>query len=142
MNVYTNTLTPSDTIARYIFNKTHFAASTGRVKYPAFLPPDGETSVYRITSLTEEEIWDIGQRYVAEVSGRTLRARGDLFVSDVFSVGLNVELETATHHLHANVIGWPPQKAQRMLGAKKLEGKAQLVVKPSLGANVSETPTT
>ena len=131
MNIDPNNLTPSDTIARYIFNKAHFAASTGRVKYPAFLPPDGETSVFRITSLTEEEIWDIGQHYVAEVSGRTLRARGDLFVSDVFTVGLHVELETATHHLHANVIGWPTQKGQRILIAKKLEGKAQLVVNPS-----------
>ena len=139
MNIDANSLIPSDTIARYIFNKTHFAASTGRVKYSAFLPPDGETSVYRITSLTEGEICDMGQRYVAEVSGRTLRARGDLFVSDVFSVGPNVALETSTHHLHANVIGWPPQKAQRMLVAKKLEGKAQLVVKPSLQKSVYET---
>ena len=71
------------------------------------------------------------EHYVSEVSGRTLRARGDLFVSDVFTVGLNVELETGTHHLHANVIGWPTQKGQRILIAKKLEGKAQLVVKPS-----------
>jgi len=131
MNIDENSLTLSDTIARYIFYKNYFATSTGRVKYPAFLPPDGETSVYRITSLTEEKIWDIGQRYVAEVSGRTLLARGDLFVSDVFATGLNVELETASHHLHANIIGWPPQKGQRILIAKKLERKAQLVVKPS-----------
>ena len=131
MNIDENRLTPSDTIARYIFYQRYFTASTGRVKYPAFLPPDGETSVYRITSLTEEEIWDIGQHYVAEVSGRTLRARGDLFVSDVFTVGLNVELETAIHHLHGNIIGWPTPKGQRILIAKKLEGKAQLVVKPS-----------
>lgn len=131
MNTDDNSLTSSDTIARYIFDKNHFAAFTGRVKYPAFLPPDGKTSVYRISGLTEKEIWDIGERYVAEVSGRTLRARGDLFVSDVLSVGLGVELETATHPLHANLIGWPTQKGQRILIAKKLEGKAQLVVKPS-----------
>ncbi len=124
-------MTPSDTIARYIFNKKHFAASKGRVKYAAFLPPDGETSVYYITNLTEEKIWHIGQRYVAEVSGRTLLARGDLFVSDIFAVGLNVELETKTHQLHANIVEWPSQKARKMLIAKKLEGKAKLVEKPS-----------
>ena len=121
---------PSDTIARYIFDKKHYAASIERVKYPAFLPPNGEVSVFRVTSLAEEKIWDIGLRYVAEVSGRKLRARGDLFVSDVFAVRLNVKSEKATHPLHANIGGWPPHKGQRILIAKKLEGKARLVVKP------------
>ena len=130
MDTDENELIPSDRISRYIFDKKHFAVSKGRVKYPAFLPPNGEISVYRVTGLAEEEIWDIGLLYVAKVSGRNLRARGDLFVSDVFAVRLNVKLEKETHPLHAKVSGWPPHKGQRILIAKKLEGKASLVVKP------------
>ena len=84
----------------------------------------------------EEEIWDIGLRYVAEVSGRKLRARGDLLVLDVLAVKLNVKLEKETHPLHANVSGWPPHKGQRILIAKKLEGKARLVVKPPDKSNL------
>jgi hypothetical protein len=136
MSTDENDLIPSDRICRYIFDKKHFAVSKGRVKYPAFLPPNGEISVYHVTSLSEKEIWDIGLRYVAEVSGRKLRGRGDLLVSDVFSVRLNVKLEKETHPRHANVSGWPPHKGQRILIAKKLEGKACLVVKPPDKSNL------
>ena len=34
-----------------------------------------ETSVYRISGVSEEDIWEIGQENVAKPSGRTLYAR-------------------------------------------------------------------
>ena len=67
----------SEQIARYILSKRYFSTKNRTVKYGAYLPaPDGETSVYRISGLSEEEIWEIGQEYVAKPSRRTLLRAG------------------------------------------------------------------
>lgn len=67
---------------------------------------------------------------MAKESFRTLRARGDLVASDVFNVSLGIELDTKEHRLHANIVGWPSQRAKIKLFAIKLANKAQLHLKP------------
>jgi len=63
------------------------------VKYGAYLPaPNGETSVYRISNLVEKEIWDIGRKYVAGPSKRTLRARGDTTAVEIANEAILVTL--------------------------------------------------
>ena len=131
MNEISDNILPSEHIARYIFSRSHFGAKNGRVKYGALMPKRGETSVFRITNLPDNEVWQIGQNQVAEVSGRTLRARGDLSVFDVLQDSLEVEPETETHQLHANIVGWPEHKGKVILIAKKLAGKARLHLNPS-----------
>lgn len=125
------TIESDDKITRYLFGKNQFASSNGRVKYSAFLPPNGknETSVFKITDLKEEDIWKIGDINVAPNRGKPIQARGDLFVVNVQNAGLEVEMETTPHELHANIIGWPDHKAARILSAKKLEKKAKLLLK-------------
>jgi len=120
---------PLEPITRYIFSERHYAKTTGRVKYPAFWPKDGVTSIFRIGSFTSEQIWNIGY-YVAKESSRTLRARGDLVASNVFDEGLGIESDTRKHPLHANIIGWPSLRAKIKLLATKLADKAQLHLKP------------
>ena len=124
-----NNISPLESVTRYIFSERHYAKTTGRVKYPAFWPKDGKTSVFRIVSLTFEQIWNIGN-YVAEESSRILRARGDLVASDVFNESLGIESDTRGHRLHANIVGWPLQQAKIKLLAIKLADKAQLHLKP------------
>ncbi len=129
MNETGNKIPPLETVTRYIFSERHYAKTTGRVKYPAFMPKGGKTSVFRIASLATQQIWNIAD-YVAKESSRTLRARGDLVASDVFNVGLGIESDTKEHRLHANIVGWPSQRAKIRLFAAKLADKAKLYLKP------------
>jgi len=52
----------SESLARFITSSGHFAKTTGRVKYPAFLPDktDHETSVFRVNALDESQISKVG----------------------------------------------------------------------------------
>ena len=62
-----NHLSPTEWLTRYILSDRYYSASTNTVKYRAFMPirnPDTsvlETSVYRISSLEDHEIWSIGE---------------------------------------------------------------------------------
>jgi len=112
MNEIEDKLSPLETVTRYIFSERHYAKTTGRVKYPAFMPKGGKTSVFRIASLATQQIWNIGD-YVAK-----------------FNVGLGIESDTKEHRLHANIVGWPSQRAKIRLFATKLADKAKLYLKP------------
>jgi hypothetical protein len=68
--------------------------------------------------------------YVERESSRTLRARGDLLVEEILVEGLFVSPDTETHPLHANILGWPAEKAKIRLAASKLADKARLLLKP------------
>lgn len=131
MSEVDNRISPSEEVTRYIFDRSAYSPINGRVKYNALLPNSkGETSVYRIINLTRNEIWDIGQRYVAERRGRTLRARGDIGASDIFSESLEIRTDMVIHPLHANVVGWPTQRSEQLLIAKKIADKTQLHLPP------------
>ena len=81
----------SEQIARYILSKRQFSASNRTVKYGAYLPaPDGETSVYRISNLSDDAIWTIGQEYVAKSSSRSLYGRGDTAAEVIMTTGLDL----------------------------------------------------
>ena len=62
-----------EVLSRYILDKTHIRYSNRTVKYSAFLPaPDGTTSVFRVSGLTEEQVWEVGDplhlsQHVAQV---------------------------------------------------------------------------
>ena len=105
---------PLEKITRYIFQKRHYAPSSKRVKYGAFLPRGGEVSVYRTSTISEAGIWDIGQKHVAAKRQQSLKARGIwlllLFLKaalvlnqkcaiipymPISSVGLNMNLRTS-----------------------------------------------
>ena len=65
-------------LTRFIFSRRHFSTENKIVKYAAFMPPpDSEDlSVFRISALSESEVWGIGRENVQ--GERTLRARADL----------------------------------------------------------------
>jgi len=127
-----NSIAPEEEIARYILQSGHFKANQSRVTYSAYMPAfNGQTSVYRISGLTEPKIWEIGQQMVADKRQLPLKGRADLIASDILDENLNIEPETVTHQLHANIIGWPEKKHKRILVAKKLAEKAEPHVNPS-----------
>ena len=125
MDVLEN-LRPTDPLARYLLQKSHFSAANSRVKPSAFLPNrKGETSVFQTRGLSEEKIWQIGTKYISAPLEKTLRARADVIVSVVEKQGLNVDVDN-TPPRHANIIGWPEEKSAQKLLALELASRASL----------------
>ncbi|MDX2415851.1 MAG: hypothetical protein QNK19_00100 [Xanthomonadales bacterium] len=121
----------SEQIARYILSKRYFSVSNRAVKYGAYLPaPNGEASVYRISNISEKQIWDIGREYVAVPSMRTLYARGDTTATVVTKTGLEIVPETTKHSLHANIVNWPSEKHEQKMLALEIANKAELAMPP------------
>lgn len=122
-------------IGRFIFSKNHFTSSTKSVKYAAFIPriTSDESSVYRISTLTNQEKWNIGDKYVASARDKPILADAILKVEFVRNVSisgaddpLRVVSEKSPHPLHANITNWPKEKPQRKLAAIELANEAEL----------------
>jgi hypothetical protein len=86
---------------------------------------ESETSVFRISDTIAEDIWTIGERYVAPSRGPIL-GRADLYASTVIENGLQVDPQEPPEK-HANIIGWPNEKSEQKLIAQELAAKAQLI---------------
>ena len=97
---------------RFIFSSSHFN-SLG-AKYAAFMPRNGETSVFCISSISNDEIWDIGVNHVGKNMEPSLKARADIICGRVQEIGLDVISETSTHPLHANIINWPIERDEKL----------------------------
>ena len=117
-------------LTRFIFSKRHFSVEKKVVKYAAFMPPpDSEDlSVFRISSLSESEVWVIGRENVQ--GERTLRARADLLAEVVYENHLTVIPDIIPHELHANITPFPADKIARDRIARKLALASQLVIMP------------
>ena len=120
-------------ISRFLVQSSHFAKSKAKVKVGAFMPPtSGKLSICRSEGLTEAEIWQIGLKYVASQS-RSVKARADLLASDILSTGYNgknlaIDADGKPHIHHANIIGWPDERSQKLLLAIILADAAILIV--------------
>lgn len=125
-----DTVSPDEVLARYIFDKRHYSildekGKEGRVNYRAFLPTkNGETSAFRVAGLSDAEIWEIGEREVAQKRNQPLLARGDIDVAKVIALDLKVNPDNSPPG-HANIIGWPEKSAQKAI-AIELAGGARL----------------
>ncbi len=122
-------LSDDEQLTRYIFSRSHFTPSSGRVKYHAYMPArNGETSVYRTSELSVEEIWDIGQKYVATPTERTLYAKGESLTVNIRTIGLDVAPETSVHSLHANIVDWPEDKDDQRMLAIEISNESKLTI--------------
>ena len=119
--------TADEVTARYLHQAGHFVASRGRVKPQAFHPArkDHKTSVFRISGLSEKEIWRFGDVYVSAVMGRKILARAEVSVAQVDSVELRVESDEPPPR-HANITGWASEKDRWMSQAQELAALATL----------------
>lgn len=89
---------------------------------------DGQTSVIRVNSLDDSEIWSIGVTYVASVSGRTIKARVEIIADKVTTTGLDIVPDPEPHPRHANIVNWPEEGSERILVAILLANSASLVL--------------
>lgn len=110
---------------RFLFSREHFAETKRMVKARAFLPDQrDETSVFRITDMTNDAIWTIGN----EIRGESAKARGDLLVSVVQKAGLKIRAAPEDHPRHAVIVNWPTEKHDRLMAATLLSKETTLQV--------------
>jgi len=96
------------------------------VKHNAFMPPpDLRLSVYNVSDLPESDIWTLGKKRVSVPQNRTLYGRGELTVAAVAQVKLRVEADNDPPR-HADICGWPEEKAERKVLAMQLAQQAKL----------------
>jgi len=92
----------------------HYNVPKNEIHFRAFLPAKAETelSISRTESLTEDEIWALGDEVVAGPGGRTIRARGDFVQPDVVACRAGSwqlrAIPQEPPRRHAAIIGWPP----------------------------------
>lgn len=121
----------NERLSRFVMSRNEFRPSDQTVKAKAFIPPRNKRlSVYRTSTLSEEEIWSIGNELVAEPRGKTLYGRADLLAQDVYALQQKVEPETSVHPLHADIIPWPDGRADILFLATQLAVRSKFVSNP------------
>jgi hypothetical protein len=116
--------------ARFIFDESHYAQTTGRVKPRAVEPSrhDNSTSVFLTDGLAEPDIWKLGDDHVVPLRGKPILARANLTRADITEAGLSLHIDN-TPPRHANIRGWPTEKDQRKLRAQELASFATLTLR-------------
>lgn len=120
-----------ESLGRYLPEESYFSSTKNSVKPKAFMPPpDLCLSVFRIDGLTLEEVWEMGEREVINFMAQPKELYGlaDIKVSRVKEVNLEVNPNDNPPR-HANIIGWPPEKARQKLIAIELAARAKLVLR-------------
>ncbi|MYA69456.1 hypothetical protein F4009_10980 [Candidatus Poribacteria bacterium] len=122
---------PDEKLTRFISSKSGFSIGKKTVSYRAFIPPrknPQEISVYRITTLTENEIWEIGKEYVQ--GENQIKARADFLAKVVYENSLIVIADTQVHELHANISPLPTDREDRDEILRELALASELVISP------------
>jgi hypothetical protein len=130
-------------LARIIMLKKQVWEKEGRffAEPEAFLPYSRrELSVIRHRDLTEDELWNIGRdvaamREAGDKFGRKfpLIGRGDFLARDARTQNLDVKPVEGVGlpRNHADVVGWPSDKAAQLLHAEELAARAVFVAAPT-----------
>lgn len=84
-----------------------------------------ETSVYRISGLSEASIWNIGDEFAGNPIDK-VKARADFSCDQVRKIELDIVPEKTPHPLHANIIKWPLEKDAQIEKAKLLRNVIKL----------------
>ncbi len=117
----------SESVARFIMQKTYFRPSTQTVRHNAFMPNrEGQTSVYRIIGLDDPEIFEIGRRFVADKMNKPLLGHADIEVLKILEKDLRVISDPDPHPRHANIVDWPEDPEKNRLIAIELADEAEL----------------
>lgn len=122
---------PGESLGRYLPEESYFSRRDNAVKPRAFMPPsDLKLSVFRTDGLSEEQIWEIGEKRVIQAmsQAKTLYGRADIKVASVLEVNLSVDPDNVPER-HANIIGWSADKARRQSLAQELAAESNLILK-------------
>lgn len=114
-------------VTRFLFHRTQYSSANRRVKPDAFMPRDGKTSVFRTADLTEDRIWELGDRIGAfRTPSLTANFRGDIQIKAFDDLPLGLEFDDCPPG-HANISNWPEGKDEKKQLAIELANRANLV---------------
>lgn len=121
---------PTENIARFILQKSHYRPSNNTVKHSAFMPSSKmEVSVYRVDELRNEEINEIGNEFVAKALNKKLLGRAEIIVSKILAQKLSAESHPDPHPRHANIVGWhEDDRSKNRLIAMVLASESNLIL--------------
>lgn len=100
------------------------------------------TSIYRISGLSDNAIWDIGFKYVATPSKKELLGRGDFIAANVYDENLRFDPNDRPHKGHADIIDWPEEQKDRKSIADALSMKAGNAIVPPANYAKASSPST
>lgn len=119
-----------ESTARYIKSSNHIRKQEPFIKWQAFKPElwnsQWELSIFRIDSLSNQEIHTLGVQFVAGGNQEIIKGWGNLTVKQYANHGLRVVSEKSTHERHALSLGWTGDDADHMAVAQKLSADAKL----------------
>ena len=122
-----NKIEAKEYLTRYITDKAYYRSNDKTVRHNAFMPPASrELSVFRISNLSRNIVWDLGKEYVANPRNKPLLGRADIFASNVFNKGLDIRPENQPNTLHANIVDWPEEREEQRMIAIELAFDARL----------------
>lgn len=124
-----NTINPNEVVARYLLSSSDFSHSRVKPRALEPSPSDQCTSVFRIDGLAENDVWDMGTRFVAAPRARRVHARVDINVSKIINMNLSVRPDEPPVR-HALIYGWSTEKHARMAKAQELAVQASLKLNP------------
>lgn len=129
-----NKIDDSEEITRFIFSRKQYSIENKIVKTTAFYPPPtndpNNISVFRIKSLSENSIWELGYREVALKRRKDIKVRGDMIVGELRKEDVNIEPYTKDMHIrHANII-LPSDELRAKTIASKIATLAILKINP------------
>ncbi len=114
----------SETLSRFVLNRKWIRADN-TVRHIAFTPDQkGDTSVFRISGITNNEIWDIGDREVAPKQNRPILGRADINTAIVISNELKV-IPSEPPKRHADITDWPEEKSEQKQIALELAAESE-----------------
>ncbi len=119
----------NERLSRFVLRSKDIRADS-TVRPKAFIQRKGEPlSVYRTSTLLENEIWLIGEEIVAKPTNRTLYGRSDFCAQLVYNLGYKVKPETSTHPLHADIMPHPDGRDDMLFLASELSQKSKFIPK-------------
>jgi hypothetical protein len=118
---------PSETLSRFVvYNRWIRADNT--VRHIAFTPnKNGATSVFRISGISDNEVWNIGEREVGTKQNKPILGRADITAS-IISNHLEI-IPSEPPERHADITGWPEEKDKQKDIALELAEAADLYKK-------------
>ncbi len=110
-------------LARYLTSSSHFNATM--VKPAAFLPRQGENSVFRHGSEPRQVLWQLARDHA--VGDRTLHGAAIVKAQHVRAARLDV-LASEPPPRHANIVGWASSESDPDLAKAEQKEQALLIV--------------
>ena len=122
-------ITDDELLARYVTH--HRQVRNGKPEVSLFVPyKHQELSVTRHIGATEEELWAVGKD-VANTRETDLCGRFDIRTVNCRIDSLEVTAKPlVSNPNHADIEGWPPEKAQQKAIAQKIIGFAGKLITP------------